>query len=257
MVGTQGLLTTRLCETLSAQGDDVIQLPLEVPDDPPPVPDEVDLVIHLSDGPYAERAPANGLTSSTLRTLHALRVARDNHARLVIASMPSNEHRVATDEALSEGYRRAQDVDAVLVRVGEHVGPGMAVDGPGVVAGLLHDALGDQPLVVAVDDTRSHRILFVDDVVDGLLTVAGSDATGPFRLEHPDAVSGTDLALAVAAAAQTSCRIDFAPRSATGPTPRAEAAPGPDLLGWTPKVDLREALSRTVGAPRLASIDIA
>lgn len=282
VVGGASYLGSRLCAALLARGDSVVamdspaacaavapplprlrrrfELVSHEADDPGPVPQGVRVVVHLAGDHEPAAGPAEDRpTAATLGLLHALRVARENDARLVLASLPANAHRVETDEALAHGYRLAHDVEAVLVRVGDFVGPGMASGERGDVADLVRDAIAHQALVVAGGGLRSHRVCDVDDVVAGLVAVAGSRERGPVGLQHPDAFSEVDLAMAIAAAAGTACTVRFegpGPGSQRRPLasqPSLDRLPCPE--GWTPQVSVREALVRAMASwePRPAA----
>lgn len=283
VVGGTTYLGARLCEALLLRGDHVVamdapaacaaadtvrlqrtarfRLVRHEPEDPGPAPFGVDVVFHLAAAPEpAFIAPARRLTTATLGTLHALGIARHNNARLVLASLPSNAHRVDTDQALADGFRISHAVDAVLVRIGEFVGPGMDRDHHGAVVGLVRNAMVDPPLVVSSDGMRSHRVCDVDDVVAGLIAVADSRTEGPVLLEHPDPVSEVDLAMEIAAAAGTACRVVFA-RSNSDRHLRLASTPALDRLpcpeGWVPRVGVREALTRAVSSWSVPPIDAA
>lgn len=203
----------------------------------------VDVVVHLADGP--EEDSLRGLSGATLATLFALRLARQNDARLVIASLPGNADHLPADEALAAGYRSSHDVDTVLARVAEPYGPGMPV-GDGVVAQMLAEADETGTVLVGATDRDQHSVCFVDDVVAGLVELARGHEEGPVYL-GPDVEAGTvQLARAVARATGTDYRVvERRGRRRTGRTPvRAVSGGHPDH--WAPQVDLADGLQRCV-----------
>lgn len=176
------------------------------PDVPPGLAHGVDLVLHVESGPVG--ADLRGRSSAALDALFALRVAESNGARLVLTSSGAQDQ-PGPVEGLVAGFRSAHAVDAVLVRVPECYGPGMTLDGPGVVARMIAQASATGTVVVDRRDRRRHRPCYVDDVVAGVLRLAadgGAPDGSPARL-------GPVVGLSTAEVAEQVCR-------ATGATVR-------------------------------------
>jgi dTDP-glucose 4,6-dehydratase len=274
LTGRRGHLADRLAQRLVADGERVVVLAppdaaaepgaldatvaagpgelLFVEHDPedPQVPDAllrgVDAVVHVAAGP--EEDSLRGLSSATLDTLFALRLARLNGARLVIASTPGNADHLHADEALAAGYRSSHDVDTVLARVAECYGPGMPPQSPGVVARMLEQAQGGGPVLVDTDDHERHSLCFVDDVVEGLLVLARTRIEGPVYLGPDVELSTAEVAREVARATGTRYRVVERRRGHHAHSAPSRAVSGEHPPGWRPTVDLAEGLRRCVAA---------
>lgn len=222
------------------------------PEDPQ-VPDAlvsgVDAVVHVAAGP--EEDSLRGLSSATLGTLFALRLARLNDARLVIASTPGNADHLHADEALAAGYRSSHDVDTVLARVAECYGPGMPADSPGVVARMVAQAAAGGPVLVDTDDHERHSLCFVDDVVEGLLVLARTRTEGPVYLGPDTELTTAEVARAVARATGTRYRVVERRRGHHAHSAPTRAVRGEHPPGWRPRVGLAEGLRRCVAPHRL------
>lgn len=222
------------------------------PEDPQ-VPDAlvsgVDAVVHVAAGP--EEDSLRGLSSATLGTLFALRLARLNDARLVIASTPGNADHLHADEALAAGYRSSHDVDTVLARVAECYGPGMRADSPGVVARMVAQAAAGGPVLVDTDDHERHSLCFVDDVVEGLLVLARTRTEGPVYLGPDTELTTAEVARAVARATGTRYRVVERRRGHHAHSAPTRAVRGEHPPGWRPRVGLAEGLRRCVAPHRL------
>lgn len=260
LTGSRCYLADRLAEELLRHGERVVVLEpaggaarpadgrLQVvehePEDPA-VPadlgDDVDVVLHVAAGPDEESL--RGLSGASLATLFALRLARANGARLVIASLPGNADHLHADEALAAGYRSSHAVDTVLARVAECYGPAMPGDLGGVVACLLRQAGESGSVVVSSDDPQGHSVCFVDDVVEGLIGLARGCAEGPVYLGPDREATTAELAREVALATGARYRVvTRRPSHAHAAPARALAGERPN--GWRPRTALREGLRR-------------
>lgn len=229
--------------------DDGVTLVEHDPDDgdvPVEVAAGASFVVHVTDGPVEDTLAA--MSAATLETLCALRIARLNGVRLVIASQPGNLAHLPSDEALAAGYRSSHGVDAVVARVARCYGPGMPEGEGGVVGRLLRDAAAGGPLLVGAADRSRHRLCFVDDAVDGLLAVARDSGEDPVDIGPERDVATVEVAREVARATGVGYVLVEQHRSgALGPvagSPRATVAVGVPPAGWEPTTSLRDGLLR-------------
>jgi UDP-glucose 4-epimerase len=124
----------------------------------------------------------------------------------------------------------------------------------GVVAIFAGAMLAGRPTTVYGDGSNSRDYLYVTDAVDALVRALppGTAATG-LRLNVGTGVATSDLELnrAVAAAVGGAPPPDVAPQR-LGDLPHmvVDAALARRLLGWRPRVTLREGVARTVAALR-------
>ncbi|MGJ7441819.1 NAD-dependent epimerase/dehydratase family protein [Aquipuribacter sp. MA13-6] len=252
----------------AAAAPEVVEHDPEDPDVPASLRHGVDLVLHLTTGPVGDSLATR--STAVLDALFALRVAEVNGARLVVASVDGDGAHTSTVEGLLAGYRSAHDVDAVLARVTDCYGPGLAAGTPGAVSRLLEVAVTTGTVVVDARDHRRHTPCYVEDAVDGLLALAARVGPGPAEgpttavhlgptpgLSTPELAeqvcraTGADVrVVGLAALRDTSWPTLLPGPGTTAPGTRAE----PDRSwGWRPRVDLPEGLRRCVAAlPALA-----
>jgi len=97
------------------------------------------------------------------------------------------------------------------------------------------------------DGAQTRSIGFIDDLVEGIGRLLGSDVTLPVNLGNPDEVSVLDLAKMVVRITGSNAEISFVARPQDDPTVRRpDIARARELLGWGPQVSLEEGLERTV-----------
>ncbi|MGH7775668.1 MAG: UDP-glucuronic acid decarboxylase family protein [Candidatus Dormibacterales bacterium] len=156
-------------------------------------------------------------------------------------------------EAFTMAYRRARGVDTRIVRIFNTHGPRMRVDDGRVVPNFMSQALKGEPLTVYGDGAQTRSLTYVDDLVDGILAAFERGDHGPYNLGNPVEATVLELARTIVALAGSSSSIEFRPLPEDDPRrrrPDIERARG--MLGWEPRIGLREGLARTLEYFRLA-----
>jgi nucleoside-diphosphate-sugar epimerase len=150
-------------------------------------------------------------------------------------------------EALTMAYRRTHDVDTGIVRIFNTYGPRMRPDDGRAIPTFIRQSLAGEPITVAGDGAQTRSVCYVDDLVDGILRLAGSDLAGPVNIGNPGEFSVLELAELIREAVGSSSPIEFVPRPQDDPTVRQ-----PDItlarteLGWEPAVSLQDGLKPTI-----------
>src|SRR6185437_4361531 len=150
-------------------------------------------------------------------------------------------------EALTMAYRRTHDVDTGIVRIFNTYGPRMRPDDGRAIPTFIRQSLAGEPITVAGDGAQTRSVCYVDDLVDGILRLAGSDLAGPVNIGNPGEFSVLELAELVREAVGSASPIEFVPRPQDDPTVRQ-----PDItlarteLGWEPAVSLQDGLKPTI-----------
>jgi dTDP-glucose 4,6-dehydratase len=112
---------------------------------------------------------------------------------------------------------------------------------------FLRQALQDKPLTVFGDGSQTRSFCFVDDQIDGLVALAESDVHQPINIGNPDEYTVLQLAETVIEVAGSRSEIVFEALPVDDPKIRQpDITRAQQLLGWEPKVGLREGLKRTI-----------
>jgi dTDP-glucose 4,6-dehydratase len=276
VVCVDNLSTGRVANLLSLPGQERLTLVIADVSDGLPVEGPVDAVAHLASPaspPDYHRLPLETLAVGSRGTQHALELARRDDARFVLASTsevygdplvhPQREEywghvnpigpRSVYDEAkrfgeaLTMAYHRTHGTNVGIVRIFNTYGPRMRASDGRVVSSLIVQALGSAPLTLYGDGRQTRSFCFVDDLVRGLIGMLDTGLTGPVNLGNPVEYSVLELADLVRELTGTSSAVHFHPLPQDDPTRRR-----PDIslamatLGWSPSVDIRTGLARTI-----------
>ncbi|MEV0322971.1 UDP-glucuronic acid decarboxylase family protein [Streptomyces sp. NPDC050658] len=150
-------------------------------------------------------------------------------------------------EATTMAYRRSRGTDASIVRIFNTYGPRMRAGDGRVVPNLIHQALNGLPLTVSGDGSQTRSLCYIDDLVEGIVRMAESDAAGPINLGNPEEVSMLELAHLIRDMTGTDSDIVSIPLPQDDPERRQPVVSRAQaLLGWTPRVPLVEGMDRTI-----------
>jgi dTDP-glucose 4,6-dehydratase len=257
----------------SNSGFELVEHDITAPFD---VSGEVDVVFNLA-SPASPldylRLPVQTLDAGSSGTRHALELARRKNARFLLASTsevygdplehPQRESywgnvnpigpRSVYDEAkrfseaLTTAYRKHRGVDASIVRIFNCYGPRMRMQDGRAVPTFIRQALCAEPLTVAGDGTRTRSLCYVSDTVDGILSLAGSGHPGPVNIGGSEEMTILDLAVMIRGISGSASEIRFMDAPVDDPVRRKpDTTLAREVLGWEPKVELRNGLQRTI-----------
>jgi dTDP-glucose 4,6-dehydratase len=150
-------------------------------------------------------------------------------------------------EALTTAYGQHRGVDTCIARIFNTYGPRMAVDDGRVVPTFVDQALHGRPLTVAGDGSQTRSLSYVEDTVDGLLRLARSGCRGPVNIGNDHEITVLELARLVRELTSSASSIRFVELPEDDPhLRRPDLTVARDELGWAPRTQVRDGLSRTV-----------
>ncbi|PIN02644.1 dTDP-glucose 4-6-dehydratase/UDP-glucuronic acid decarboxylase [Handroanthus impetiginosus] len=153
-----------------------------------------------------------------------------------------------TAETLTMDYHRGLNLEVVrIARIFNTYGPRMCIDDGRVVSNFVAQALRKEPLTVYGDGKQTRSFQYVSDLVEGLMRLMEGDHVGPFNLGNPSEFTMLELAKVVQDTIDPNAKIEFRPNTEDDPHKRKpDISKAKQLLGWQPKVSLREGLSLMV-----------
>jgi len=151
-------------------------------------------------------------------------------------------------ETLCFDYHRQNSVDIRVVRIFNTYGPRMSADDGRVVSNFVVQALLGRDITIYGNGEQTRSFCYVDDLVDGLVRMMDQIETrGPVNLGNPGEFTIRELAELVIELTGTKSRIVSRGLPPDDPTRRQpDITRARELLGWEPKVALREGLTKTI-----------
>ncbi|CAL9131597.1 unnamed protein product [Musa textilis] len=148
-----------------------------------------------------------------------------------------------TAETLTMDYHRGAQVEVRIARIFNTYGPRMCIDDGRVVSNFVAQALRKEALTVYGDGKQTRSFQYVSDLVEGLIKLMEGEHVGPFNLGNPGEFTMLELAKVVQDTIDPDAKIEFRPNTADDPHKRKpDITRAKELLGWEPKISLREGL---------------
>jgi dTDP-glucose 4,6-dehydratase len=250
------------------------------------IEEPVDLVYHLA-SPASPidylRLPLQTLKVGSYGTHNALGLAKFKRARFLLASTsevygdPSVHPQPETywgnvnpigprgvydeakryAEALTMAYHRQQGVDTCIVRIFNTYGTRMRPHDGRAIPTFVRQALANEPLTVFGDGSQTRSFCYVDDLIRGLVLLAGSGEHLPVNIGNPQELSLLELARAVVSVTGSKSEIVFEALPVDDPQVRQpDITRARQLLGWEPQVSLEEGLRRMLQASQRESLSV-
>ena len=149
-------------------------------------------------------------------------------------------------EALVMAYHRQQGVDTSIVRLFNSYGERMRAHDGRAIPTFLRQALQDKPVTVFGDGTQTRSFSYVEDTIRGIVALAESDIHLPVNIGNPNEYTLLQLAEAVIDVSGSRSEIVHEALPVDDPKVRQpDISKARELLGWEPKIDLREGVART------------
>ena len=149
-------------------------------------------------------------------------------------------------EALSVAWAQARGVDVAVIRIFNTYGPRMDPDDGRVVSNFLTQALRGAPLTIYGDGRQTRSFQYVDDLIEGIVRLMEVEHHEPVNLGNPAEYTMLELAQVVREVCGGGSALVYAPLPEDDPKQRRpDIGKAKALLGWEPRVPLREGLART------------
>lgn len=239
------------------------------------LPDSATLVYHFASPASPEKymaQPLNTMEVNTTGTLRLLEYTGRVGARLIFASTseiygdplvsPQTESywgnvnpigpRSVYDEAKRFGetlvshFQRENLSNAAIIRIFNTYGPNMDPYDGRVVSNFIRQAILGEPLTIYGNGEQTRSFCYIDDLISGIDSLGASTLTGPINFGNPEERTLLDLAAIVLKVTNSSSRLDFQALPEDDPKQRCpDISQAKELLGWEPKVDIFQGISKT------------
>lgn len=152
-------------------------------------------------------------------------------------------------ETLFFDYHRQHGLEVRVARIFNTYGPAMHPNDGRVVSNFIVQALKGEDLTVFGDGSQTRSFCYVADMVDGLVELMNNEegVVGPVNLGNPVETSVLELARMIVEMTGSGSNIAWKELPADDPMQRCpDIGLAKKLLGWFPKVDLRDGLDLTI-----------
>ncbi len=237
---------------------------------------EVDAILHFaspaSPVDYLEY-PIQTLKVGSLGTHKALGLAKEKGARFLLASTsevygdplvhPQTEEywgnvnpigiRGVYDEAkrfaeaMTFAYHRSHQVETRIVRIFNTYGPRMRLNDGRALPAFMGQALSGDPVTVFGDGSQTRSFCYVSDLVEGIYRLLYSGEVNPVNLGNPNEVTIKEFAEEIIKLCGATSEIVYQDLPQDDPKVRQpDISRAKRILDWTPQVDRRDGLARTL-----------
>ena len=150
-------------------------------------------------------------------------------------------------ETMFETYKQVHQVDTKIARIFRTYGPRMPLFDGHLIPDFILNGADNKPLVIYGDENFSSSLVYVTDVVDGLIRLMHAPVgTGPVNIGSDQDLKLKDVAQMIIQMLGSSSKIVYEPPlvflTELG-LPRIEKA---KELGWLPLVRLEDGLKKTI-----------
>jgi dTDP-glucose 4,6-dehydratase len=240
------------------------------------VPGNVDYVLHFA-SPASPidylKLPIQTLKVGSLGTHKALGLAKEKHARFLLASTsevygdplihpqpesywgnvnPTGPRGVYDEakrfaEAITMAYNRFHNMETRIVRIFNTYGPRMRLNDGRALPAFVSQALRGEDLTVFGEGLQTRSFCFVYDLVDGIVKLLFSDESEPVNIGNPSEITILDFAKEIIELTGSKSKIIYEELPIDDPQVRQpDITRAVKLLNWEPKVDRKEGLEKTI-----------
>ena len=150
-------------------------------------------------------------------------------------------------EAATMAFHRDYGVDTRIVRIFNTYGPRMRPRDGRVVSNFIVQAIRGEPITIYGDGSQTRSFCYVEDEVEGLYRLFMRGDAQPTNIGNPNEFTVRQLAELVIELTGSKSTMEFLPLPKDDPRQRQpDITRAREMLGWTPRIELREGVQRTI-----------
>jgi dTDP-glucose 4,6-dehydratase len=150
-------------------------------------------------------------------------------------------------EATVVAYHRYYKVNTHLVRIFNTYGPRLQANDGRVISNFMMQALRGEALTIYGDGLQTRSFCYASDLIEGIVRLSRSEEYLPVNIGNPVEWTMLECAKEVLEVTGSKSEIVFKPLPQDDPTRRRpDITKARALLGWEPKIKLREGLERSL-----------
>jgi dTDP-glucose 4,6-dehydratase len=150
-------------------------------------------------------------------------------------------------EAMVMAYHRSRGVNTHLVRIFNTYGPRLHPGDGRVISNFMMQALRGEPLTIYGDGKQTRSFCYVDDLIEGIVRLSRSEEHLPVNIGNPEEYTILECARAVLEVTGSRSELRFLDLPVDDPARRRpDITKARTLLGWEPRVGLKEGLKKSL-----------
>ncbi len=150
-------------------------------------------------------------------------------------------------EAITMAYHRYHDLDTKIVRIFNTFGPRMRKNDGRAVPTFINQALSGEDITVFGDGSQTRSFGYISDLAEGIYKLMLSGENEPVNIGNPEEMTVREMAEMIIDLTGSSSAVVTRPLPEDDPKVRQpDIAKAKRVLGWEPRVPVREGLKRTV-----------
>ena len=150
-------------------------------------------------------------------------------------------------EAMVMAYHRTHGVNTRLARIFNTYGPRLHPGDGRVISNFMMQALRSEPLTIYGDGLQTRSFCYVDDLIEGIVLLSRSEEHLPVNLGNPEEFTILECAQTVLEVTGSKSELSFVDLPVDDPLRRRpDITKARTLLGWEPRVGLREGLKKSL-----------
>ena len=151
-------------------------------------------------------------------------------------------------ESLIYEYRNKFGLDLKIVRLFNTYGPYMDLNDGRVITNFINQIMKEQNLKIYGDGTQTRSFCYVDDMIQGLVSMMESTETGPINLGNPNCeFTLNELVAVFEKVVSKKLNVDYSEATENDPKQRKPVIDKAHrLLGFDPKIKLEEGIQKTM-----------
>ena len=150
-------------------------------------------------------------------------------------------------EALCSSYKQQYYVDVKIARLFNCYGPNMAKNDGRVISNFIVQAIKNSDITIFGDGSQTRSFCYIDDTLDALVKFMNTDIMGPVNIGNPEEYSIKEIAHIIISLTNSKSSIIHKELPSDDPKRRKpNITLAKELLGWTPKIGIKDGLERTI-----------
>jgi dTDP-glucose 4,6-dehydratase len=150
-------------------------------------------------------------------------------------------------EAMVMAYHRSRGVNTRMARIFNTYGPRLQPGDGRVISNFLMQALRGEPFTIYGNGLQTRSFCYVDDLIEGIVRLSRSEEHLPVNLGNPEEYTILECAKAVLEVTGSKSEMSYTELPVDDPARRRpDITKARTLLGWVPRVGLKEGLEKSL-----------